>query len=229
MTVTLIGQVATSKGFVEHEDRAGDTHYSRTPAVNYLRSQPATIPVHFTHDTSWTLGTVAYLERSRADGLLAIANIDSDIGELLDDGPWYFSDRINFRAHQLENSDVTMRELSLTREPASSGTRPVRWSPGAIGSAGAPLNLPLTWYDTWTRAAEAMYGSRYRRTPDALLIADVDDLSIPEMIATDPVVGRAMLAAATSAARSKATPKHRSESFGGRVYRHTYGGSLHLT
>ena len=56
-----------------------------------------------------------------------------------------------------------MDELSLTRHPASIGTRPVRWAPGDIAEgAGAPLGLPLWWNDTWTRARDGMSGSAAR-------------------------------------------------------------------
>lgn len=223
--LTVIGDI-TRKGFVQHQDRSGDTRYSFTPAVNYQRQQPADIAVHLEHDVDLRVGTCLHLERSRADGLVAVAEIDADLGDILT-GDWHWSDGISSRPLGTlgERGDVTINELSLVRagRQASQGTRPVRFARGAIGTAGAPLNMPLNWYSAWERAAEAAYGSRYRRAPDHVTIHDVDDLTIPETIATDPVAGRAMLAAAAAASPART----RSVAPQGYVFRHSVGGSLH--
>jgi hypothetical protein len=234
MTLTLIGTVATPGGYVEHVDLVGDTKYSRTRAMSYQRQQKADLALHFDHDETWRIGTCCALIRSRAAGLVAVARIDSDIESMLDDGPWYFSDGITSERSGTfgERSNVSIDELSLTRTPAIRGLSPVRWAHGEIGSASAPGRMPLDWYDIWQQAADTVSAARYRKAPDHLTIHDTDELTIPELISTDPVAGRRALADATAAAAPPAPAAApvmvRADVLGGRVYRHRVGGSLHL-
>lgn len=150
--IWIIGQPVTSRGLTQQVDRAGDPIPYTTRAASYLRHQPPVVPLHFDH-TSWQLGDVRRLERSEVDGLMAFARCDVDIADMLDDGPWWFSDRIAFESTGpmgMIKVGMTLSELSLTREPASLGTRPVCWS----RSTGEPFGLPMSLRGLWRRGFE---------------------------------------------------------------------------
>jgi hypothetical protein len=176
--LSVIGQVLRSDGWTLSADDLGVVDdVAWVPAGAYLAEQSPDLGVHFGHDRSWRLGTVGYLERSDRLGLMAVATLDADVGDLLADGPWFWSDSITCkrRGQALVRTDALLRELSLVRETGNCGTRPVVTVPGDIarGSAPQPRHMPMAWDDTWTRAAEAMSSLRYRHllhTP----IFDVD-------------------------------------------------------
>lgn len=180
MATTVIGQVVTSAGLTQHADALGDIDtVSWTPASAYLRDQPADLAVHFGHDRTWRLNgpSSLHLERSDRWGLLAVAVLDADVGDLLADHRWYFSDGISCIRHKQDHqrSGVLMHELSLVAETANCGTRPVVAVPGDIrlGTTSQPRNMPLDWDATWERAADAIPSPRFqRRAP--LRIVDLD-------------------------------------------------------
>jgi hypothetical protein len=79
------------------------------------------------------------------------------------------------------------------RATANQSTRPLRWSPGDIadGSAGKPIGMPLSWYDTWSRAEARMDSDRFAfNRPERLPIHDLDPLSVIEEVLTDPAAAR---------------------------------------
>jgi hypothetical protein len=220
MTITVLGQLVAPAGRAIHYDTLGaPVSVSFTEPLAYQRHQPADLPVYFDHDASWRLGRVTYLERSQRHGLVAAAELDADIGDLLaEHGPWYWSDRVvSRRASQtLQRSDAQLRELSLVRSTANCGTKPVASAPS---NAGPPRTLPSWMHDTWRRAAEAISAARYRRA-DSTDIFDVDPLDIPDEWKTDRSAAQARL----RAAMPKPMPVDTE-----RVYRHNVGGYLRLT
>lgn len=192
--LTLIGQVVTNQGLVHTVDAHGgnDERWSM-PATAYRRRQPASLPVHFDHDRSWPVGQTTYLERSKADGLLAVAVLErDDLADLLSDGDWFISDSVRSRSVGLvERSGGILEELSLVRRTGNVNTLPLRWS----RSDGAPLGLPLNWHGPWRQAHERMSGARYRRAPDHLDIVDRDPLGLmDELLSGDVTYARQMLA-----------------------------------
>jgi hypothetical protein len=192
MTLTIVGQLATVRGDVQKWDRAGQPHPFTMQSTSYLRRQASDIPVYFNHDTTWRLGTVTYLERSRSTGLLAVARLDADVGDLLADHQWHLSDGvIGLPAGPLRFGQIKIREVSLVGQTATLATKPLCWS----RSDGAPGHLPLLWHGTWKRAQEAMVGSAYRRRADHTVIFDVDPLSVADEVLTDPVAARQRMAA----------------------------------
>jgi hypothetical protein len=177
MATTVIGQVVTSAGLTQHANALGGIdRVAWTPASAYLDDQPADVPVHFAHDRTWRLGSVGHLERSERWGLLAVAVLDADVGDMLAEHRWYFSDGISCIRHRQrhDRSGVLIHELSLVAETASCGTRPIVAVPGDIrlGTAPQPRTMPLDWDDTWQRADEAIPSQRFRRS--ALHLVDLD-------------------------------------------------------
>jgi hypothetical protein len=71
--LSIIGQVCRTEGLVKNVDLAGESHWYKMRSNSYRRDQPAEVPLHFNHERSWTLGEVGYFERSKADGLMAVA------------------------------------------------------------------------------------------------------------------------------------------------------------
>jgi hypothetical protein len=178
--LTVLGPVVTSKGVCVWKDALGDpTEVAFVPAFHYLRSQPADVPVYFSHDSTWRLGSLEYLERDKR-GLMGAARLDADVASLLEDGPWYFSagPRCLSLGDSLYKYAVRLREVSLTRNPADRTLRPVVWARGDLARGECPaFGPPMStyWRDTWKRAEKAMTDRRYRlvRSTD---IHDVDPL-----------------------------------------------------
>jgi hypothetical protein len=199
--ISLIGQVVAHHGLVNGVDPVGAPEPYTLPANAYLRDQPAGLGLFFDHDTSWRIGDVEFLQRSRADGLMMVGRVvRDDLADLLLDGDWYLSDGVNCRATgPLMKGHAQLREISLVRRSANVGSRPLRWARSDLGAdAGSePGNMPLNWYGCWTRAHEAIAARRYRRTPDRLAIVDLDPLGYVDEILTAP-------AATLAAARRRA-------------------------
>jgi hypothetical protein len=166
MVCTVLGQVVSPSGHSVHVNSLGDpVNLTITEPLAYQRHQHASIPVHFAHDREWVLGHCAYLERGHQFGLVAVASITADIADLLDDGPWYYSDRITSQhlSHTPHQSNVMIEELSLVRETANHGTRPLVVAAGDLTDhRDGPRGLNLHQRDTWQRAAQAVQTSRYR-------------------------------------------------------------------
>jgi hypothetical protein len=230
--LSLIGQLATSEGDVCHYDRAGDADYAKLPAGTFLRHQPPDIPVLMSHDPTWPVGAVDWLDRStRGYGLLAIGRVRDDMADLLEDGPWFLSAGVRGRAFTphvwTEYERATLREVSLTRDPALMGARPITWCRSDLancGGSGHPWGINPYWRDAWTRAGEHVIDSRYRPNPTNLVIHDVDQLDFAQEWATDPASARAEIAGIISKARSAAaSPAHSTTE---RIYRHALGGSV---
>lgn len=226
MSICVIGQVVTSQGFVHTVDRFGDNpQYWQMPAVAYRRSQPANIGVHFDHDRSWRVGSATYLERSKADGLLAMAVLErDDLVDMLNDGPWFISDSVrSSRVSEFERSGGVLEELSLVRQTGNVSTRPVRWS----FSDGAPAGLPLNWRDSWKRGHEHMTRTRYRVAPDHLTIHDLDRLSTIDELLTDPSAARRLLDSQRPIPMARSTTRDHDD--GGKLLRRTFSGAgLHF-
>jgi hypothetical protein len=185
MPVTVIGPIVNGAGVCVWRDGLGDpTEVAYVPSFHYLRSQPADLGVHFDHDESWRLGggRNVYLERNKR-GLAAVAVLDSDVGGLIEDGPWYWSPGVRYLSmgdSPVYKYGVKLRELSLTRNPADPTLRPVQWAGGDLsrGECGAlgPRGLPLPMCETWRRAAEELGMRRYRASSKTVDIFDVDEL-----------------------------------------------------
>jgi hypothetical protein len=227
MTISVLGQVVTPVGLVLHYDGLGDPVRAVVcPATAYLRHQPADLPVYFSHDDTWRLGAVRYLERSDRFGLLAAAVLDADVADLLADGDWYWSDRVTSRRFNdtgLDRTMATMHELSLVRATANCGTEPVVWGRGDIGLGTAvEPRMNQYWREAWQRAGKGVAAQHYSyRRADHLSITDLDPLDADDEVLTDPEAAktRAVAALAVAEAMSRTPPT-------GRVYRHVYGGSM---
>ncbi len=232
VTVSIIGQVCTSRGLCQQIDGLGQPEPYETPANRFFRSQPNPIPIHVNHQKDWKLGEVVHLERSQTTGLLAVAVLDADVEDYLRDHEWHFSDGISCRSSGVLGMDkigIKLRELSLVAKTGNLGTRPIYASRGDIaqGTAGAPAGLPLRWHDAWKRAGERSSLARYRRRPESMEIHDVDRLSIVDEALTDPHgdIARMWIGSPPPA---PVLPKARatSEAYGGKVFRHSYPATL---
>lgn len=212
--ISFVGQLCTTAGLVQQRDLAGDPDPFTMTAVSYRREQPVPLPLVFDHDLSWPVGEVAYLERSRADGLLVVGRIArDDLADLLD-GEWYLSAGVRcVPSGPLEFGHVRMHEVSLVRKPANVNTHPLHWAPSDIArDAGSqPHGLPLNWRSTWGRAHEAMAARIYRRAPDRLAIVDLDQLDAVDEIMTDPAAARRRVEAATAARPTPSAPDRSAE------------------
>ena len=226
MTIKLIGQVVGHAGLVQNVEADGTpTPYTMRPD-RYLREQPATIPLHFDHDRTWTIGTVGHLQRSRSQGLLMVGTLpDDDLADLLADGPWYLSDSTTARPldeHRLEWSGRQIKEISLVRRSANLNTRPIAWS---RHDGQPPMNL--YWRSCWDDACKAMTSSRYRRAPDHLTIVDLDGLEPIDEMWTDPAAARR---AAIGLLETELATRAEPDAFAdGPVHRHTFGTVLSFT
>jgi hypothetical protein len=232
--LTLIGQVATHRGHACQYDRAGDPDPFVMRADQYLRDQPL-LPLLMTHDPTWPVGAVGYLQRSRSDGLLAVASVRDDMTDLLDRHDWYLSAGASCHAigHDEYGSEelglVKMREISLVPRTANLSTRKVRWSHTDVRTTGGghPRDLPLSWHDALDGAHEAM--SSYKHSlARSLRINDLDELDLRDEVFTDPASAKAMLRADLDAAKAKqraARPRPGLDD-GQRVYRHSYPGTF---
>jgi hypothetical protein len=215
----LIGQVCTSKGLVQQRDLAGNAYPWTLPANSYERAQRR-VPVLVNHDEGWRIGEVQHWERSRAGGLMLVAELNS-LGPMDDDSDesWYLSpDVISTPYGPLERGHGRIEEVSVVPRTASLGTLPVRWSP----HTGAPHNMPLHWYDTWSRAHEARSSYRYRRD-DKLSIVDIDPLDLIDEVLCDPVVAERV---AAEAAAIKTKARAAAPSTTERRYVHRLGGRV---
>jgi hypothetical protein len=200
----ILGTVATTKGHVVHRDLGGGVDPWTLPANSYETAQRR-VPLLVGHDEMFQIGTVVYYERSKVDGLLAVAQADDSFAEWLDDGePWFFSPAVASRlCGPLERNHGRISELSLVRHTATVNAAPVRWSLGI-----APSRMPTRWYSTWDRATEAIAHDRYtHRRDDALRIHDLDELSLVDQVLTDPeVAARVAEQAAQAKRRAAMTP-----------------------
>ena len=183
-TATIIGQVVTAEGVVQHADLTGEVvSHAVCPADSYVVHQRADIGVHFDHDESWRLGTCSYLERSRRWGLLAVAQVDADVADMLQAHRWYFSDRIvseRLGADSPYRGRAQIRELSLVAHTANCGTEPIVCVRGDIAlGAAAPRTIPLDWDATWQRAGDWLAGAKYRSAKHTLIhdLDEPDDLA----------------------------------------------------
>jgi hypothetical protein len=203
MTITLIAQVATPKGLIQHRDLAGDIDPWTLPANSYERAQRR-VPVLVAHDHDWCIGEVVYYERSRYDGLLAVAQLHTP-GPLDTDDPddWYVSPEVRSRRCGIvDYGHGVIAELSIIRRTASIGTHPLRWSP----NSGTPHGMPLRWHQTWQRAHAAIAHEPYvYRRDDTLRIVDIDKLDLVDEVLCDPeVAARVKAEAAAFDVRAKA-------------------------
>ncbi len=198
--LTLIGQIATSRGLIHQHDLAGNGDAWTLPTVAYERAQPR-VPILVGHDRDWVVGEVAYYERSNIDGLMMVGTVRDDMADLLDGDDWHLSPEVACRrCGPLEYGHGRIAEVSLVRRTASIGTSPIRYARHDIADAGgAPRGLPLRWHDTWARAGEAVSRYTYRRD-DGLRIVDIDPLDLVDEVLCDPIV----------AARVNAEAKRRS-------------------
>jgi hypothetical protein len=212
MTCTVLGTVVAPEGHAVHHNALGDpVKLTITEPVDYKRHQPAVIPVHFAHDREWTLGHVVHLERSERFGLTAVAVIDSDIAELLLDGPFWWSDGITSeRDGTYQRSNVRINELSLVRATANCRTRPVVVSAGGLNNGG-PRGLNVYQRETFDRAVEANALVRYGAAPAHSVIHDLDELSIVDEYRTDRPAAKARLDAIAASFPSPRTPVRATE------------------
>lgn len=191
--VSLIGPIATDRngGLLHHRDNAGGLIPGWLSADDYERRQPAEIGLHLSHDWSWSLGRVRYLERCGPELLaVAVATVDpsepwfpaphrdlssmqrtwdpAGLPELLEADRWYFSsgvhiDHVPGAPGHYQRARIF--ELSLVPESAACGLRPIRWRRGDIADdSGQPSDLPGPWRSVWANAHEAISSApRYRR------------------------------------------------------------------
>src|SRR4051794_35870318 len=210
MSITLIGQLATRLGLAVQYDRAGDADHFTMPADLFRREQPAELPLRMGHDDQWQIGTVRYLERSRADGLPVGATVDVDMADLwAEHGPHFLSPRLTCAptGRPPEHGHRRLSGGSAVKRPATRWTKPVLWSDIALGSGGGdPAGMPLAWHDTWARAHERAAVERYRRRAEHLVIHDVDPLDLASEAVSDPAGVRRRAVAELAAVRAKAKP-----------------------
>jgi len=187
-SLTLIGQVCSAEGLADQVDRAGGHYPSTLPAVSYLRQQ-APVPVLVNHDPGFEVGRVTYLERSKSSGLLAVAQVRSDMVDMLRGHRWFLSDGVLCRRlGPFERGFARLAEVSLVGRTASIGTRRAYWSL----SDGQPDGMPVLWRSAWDRALEATttYAGRRALERGELRIHDVDPLDDWSEVMTDPVGAR---------------------------------------
>ena len=217
MSITAIGEIARTGGYLRHE-AGGVVELSSMPPENYRIIQPAGLPVLYEHDAALPLGSVIDLQRTRA-ALLAVCVLDdAATAEMFADGKqWWFSPGVKCRRTGVtETGDARIFELSLTSVPASVTIRPVLWSRHDIRTdgGGAPRGMPsLDWYGCWERAHER--SSSYSRRREPFFIGGPGPVTEP----TGPT---------PSPARPTPTPVRRDAptvETPGRVYRHSYPGT----
>jgi hypothetical protein len=199
MTITVVAQVATPRGFCQQTtDLAGDPDSFWLPASGFQHLQPKNLRVLMDHDEGFAVGHVVHLERSAIDGLLAVGVLDVDIADMLSDGPWFVSPRVRTSGGPLQLGCAQLREISLTRSPATVNTLPVKWSHTDIRttSGGAPFGLPLRWHGALDRAHARCTSYAHRRM-DSLLIDDLD-LEAPKPTPKPKVLATATRSAPTS-------------------------------
>jgi hypothetical protein len=231
---TLIGQIATDRngGLIQHRNASGDVSEVHFLApLGYLRHQPARIPLLVGHDEGWEVGEVGHLERSKAEGLLAVAHVRDDAAELLSDGEWFLSAGVTTRSLTPRRWERgLLSEISLGRDPAACSIRPVCWSP----HTGAPSSdsMPLGWYRAWHEGVDRIARAKYR-SAEGLEINDVDHLDLIDEGITDPAAAEQRLEELKRSApprpqRTTAVRADRALQFaeGGKVYRHATGGFL---
>ena len=224
MTISVLGQVVSPEGLAQYANSLGvvdDVSY--VPAAAFLEHQPLDVPVYFDHDRSWRLGSVKYYERAlQRYGLLAVGLLDADVGDLLADGPWYWSDSITCErfGQSLYRGAAVIHELSLVRRTANCQTAPIVWSEGDLsrGTAGEPA-MNVMWRGVWSRAAEAIGTRRYRSDP-TLPIIDLDPPDEVDAAFADPA-GVHRLAGERRRAAELTT-----SALGPRTYRHAYPGHV---
>lgn len=137
MTVTIVGLASDHDGLSAHRHlgwngRAATltrSHHA-VPLCEYRTVQPARIPLDIDHGQD--VGDVRHLEADRA-GLWAVATAAVDELATLD-GPIYYSPSLTMFD---DYTDVEMRALALTCQPASIAARPVTIVPGDLGLAAA--------------------------------------------------------------------------------------------
>lgn len=173
-TATVIGRITRTGHYRQHDRYDGTTRYGTLPPERYA-TEVGTVPIRLEHDRHWQIGELAYIERSRALGLMAVARIDRELlGDT--DGDWYWSPGV--RSYE-DTDDVTntaraihLRELSLVRHAGHIGAYPVRITPVDLSAdTGSSIrNLPPAWHDVTTRAHTVLQ----RRYRDPVTIVDVD-------------------------------------------------------
>ena len=212
--ISILGQTATPQGFARQVDLAGDADLFTMPATAFRPLHRPDLPLLMQH-SDWQVGDVRYLERSRSDGLLALATIEDDtFSDLLADGPWYLSAGVRATPAKMPNEyeDIRLKEISLTRRPAVRGTRPLVWSHHDVtkGGGGQPSDMALNWRSAWDRGAERLVGARFRVAPKYLVIHDLDPLPVAPVAPAAPAALRSVPSTVEA----------------GRAYRRTYAGGL---
>jgi hypothetical protein len=216
-----VGQVCTAEGHAQYLDSLDRVcEIAWCPGINYARTQPVA-GVSIGHDESWVVGTTVAYQRSQRTGLLAALTVRADHEDFLSKGgDWGLSPRLHKEApNPMHWERAVINDLSIVRRPANVGTRPLRYAP--LDSSLPPRGLPPGGEELWLKAKELASMARYRSAPTTLEITDLDELSIPELMATDKPAGRRALDAAVAARRERNAAQLVGVAETGRVHRRT--------
>jgi hypothetical protein len=140
-----------------------------TSAAELRREQPSIIPICLGHDLRHTVGEVVALWRDRQGAAWALAQADAD--ELLGyDGEIYYSAGYKHAGVE-QRTDVRLRHVALTTEPAQVVRRPVQLLPGDLSSRleRGRWRLPEHLRERVDQAAEEL---RHRRAGQPLRVHD---------------------------------------------------------
>lgn len=168
MTVTIVGQVATSDGCAQALSLAPGRDVPRlvrnvfaAPADEYRSVQPPTIWVDCDHDGA-AIGEVVYIERQH--GRVTIVGVAGD--ELPHvDGDIYLSPDITSNDDGTVRHDIELHAVAITRRPGTTGLPPITVVPGDLRDVA----VRATWSNLTPKRELLERAAKYdrARAPDA--------------------------------------------------------------
>jgi HK97 family phage prohead protease len=163
---TAIGSLASADGIAYDPAQRRPAWSSRSS--DYSSVQPATIAVDRDHDGRW-IGRVVYLERHQGV-LWAVAEVDAEptVAIKVGDDVVHVLTNLFFSAERVavDDEDIVLRSVAITRTPARLGARPLTWFAGDLGDRGMWLlnrrRLGGHLGELVERAAESRYTGFFR-------------------------------------------------------------------
>jgi len=168
--ISFVGELRSASGWARQYDREGrEVIYGVAPAL-FAREQHFPMPVLIDHDLTAVVGRIEHIEVAPGGALACVGRVWHS--GILDGGDWYLSGRWH-----RGDAGLLLQEVSVVRDPAVVGVRPLRWVEYDLqtGGGGAPHGLPLAWRTVWDHAGEQMAARRWRKDPDRLVIAGLPE------------------------------------------------------
>ena len=172
MTISILGQLAAPGSFMIRRD-----HLDRPIPwkVGYRWRHQADLPLRLGHADP--IGSVDWLGQGEGVGLLVVARIVHDevaMEAMLAEGDWFLSPTAwMLPTGPLQLGGGELEEISLVRNPATTGLKPLVWRKSDIALDSAkPAGVPLSWHDAWRMAHEALSAARFRYEPNRQPLTD---------------------------------------------------------